>query len=80
MTIFHQLQGYLVTFLKYNPLIFTYFKYFPSTFALAKFDVMLNPFDVTSITNLHTNLAYLGLAKIIVALDGTRSLFFKDVG
>ena len=30
------------------------------------------------ITNCHTNLAYMGLAKIIVPQDGTGSLFFKD--
>ena len=70
MTIFHRLQRYLVT----------YFKYFLFTFTLAKFDIY--PCDVTSscITNLYTNLAYLRLAKIIVAQDGNRSLFFKDAG
>ena len=39
-------------------------------------------YDVTNsyITNCHTNSAYMGLAKIIVAQNGTRSLFFKDAG
>ena len=43
-----------------------------------KFDI----YDVTNsyITNRHTNLAYIGLAKTIVAQDGTGSLFFKDAG
>ena len=68
ITIFHLLQGYLVI----------YFNYFHFLFTLAKFDIY--HWDLTSscITNFHTNLAYLGLAKIIAAQDGTRSLFFKD--
>ena len=47
------------------------FKYFTS----AKFYIY--PCDVTSscVTNLHTNLPYLGLAKIIVAHDWTRSFY-----
>ena len=70
MTIFIRLQGHLVT----------YFQSFPFIFTLAKLDIY--PCNVTSnrITNLHTNLAYLGLAKIIFAQDGTRSLFLKDAG
>ena len=69
-TTFHRLQGYLVT----------YFTHFSFLFTLAKFDIC--HCDVTSscITNFHTNLAYLGLAKIIAAQDGIRSLFFKDAG
>ena len=69
--IFHQLQGYLIT----------YFKYFPFIFTLAKFDIY--PCDVTSscVTNLHTNLPYLGLVKTMVAkiIVGTRFLFFNPL-
>ena len=47
-------------------------------FVLAKFDI----YDVTNsyITNCHKNPAYMGLAKIIVAQDGSKSLFFKYAG
>ena len=53
MTIFHRLQGFLVT----------YFNCFTFLFTLAKFGIY--PCDVTNsyITNRHLNLAYLGLAK-----------------
>ena len=70
MKIFHWLYGYLVT----------YFKYFSSIFTLAKFDIY--PYDITSscVRNRHTNIPYLGLAKITVSHDGTRSLLFKDAG
>ena len=68
--IVHQLQGSLAI----------YFNFFSFLFTLAKLDIY--PYDVTNsyITNCHTSLAYMGLAKIIVAQDGTGSLFFKDVG
>ena len=61
MTIFHQLQRSLII----------YFNSF--LFILAKFDIY--PYHITNsyITNYHTNLAYMGLAKIIVPLDGTES-------
>ena len=67
MTIFHRLQGYLVTYIKYFLFLFT----------LVKFGIY--PCDVTDscITNLHTNLGHLGLAKITVTQDGTWFLFFK---
>ena len=57
-----------------------YFTFFTFLFILAKFDIY--PYDVTNsyITNCHTNLAYMGLAKIIVGQVGTGSLFFKDAG
>ena len=53
MTVFHRLQGFLVT----------YFNCFTFLFTLAKFGIY--PCDVTNsyITNRHSNLAYLGLAK-----------------
>ena len=58
--------------------IFSYIYCFSFYFTLVKFDI----YDVTNsyITNRHTNLAYIGLAKTIVAQDGTGSLFFKDAG
>ena len=57
-----------------------YFIFFTFLFILAKFDIY--PYDVTNsyITNCHTNLAYMGLTKIIVAQVETGSLFFKDAG
>ena len=67
-TIFHRLQGYLGTYIKYFLFLFT----------LVKFGIY--PCDVTDscITNLHTNLGYLGLAKITVTQDETWFLFFKE--
>ena len=58
-TSFHQLQEYLVI----------YFKYFPFLFTLAKSDIYHCDVTDSCITNFHTNLAYSGLAKIIVAQD-----------
>ena len=51
----------------------TIFHQFTFLFILAKFDIY--PYHITNsyITNYHTNLAYMGLAKIIVPLDGTES-------
>ena len=68
MTIFYRLQGSLAI----------YFNFFTFLFTLVKLDIH----DVSNsyITNSHTNLAYMGLVKIIVAQDGTGSLFFKDAG
>ena len=70
MTIFHWFQRYLVTYLNFFSFLFT----------LVKFDI--NSCDVSNncITNLHTNLACLALAKVILALDETGFLIFKDVG
>ena len=50
-----------------------------SSFFIAFCEFVIYPCDVTNscITNLHTNLVYLGLVKIIVAQDGTGS-FFED--
>ena len=69
MTIFHRLQGFLVI----------YFNFITFLFTLAKFDIYLYVTD-SYITNCHTNLAYMGLAKIIIAQDRIGSLFFKDAG
>ena len=68
VTIFYRLQGSLAI----------YFNFFTFLFTLVKLDIH----DVTNsyITNCHTNLAYMGLVKIIVAQNGTGSLFFKDAG
>ena len=61
--------------------IFSYiFYFFTFLFVLAKFDIY--PYNVTNscITNCHTNLAYVGLFKIVIAQDEAGSLFFKDAG
>ena len=63
MTIFHQLQRSLIIY--FNSFFFSFL------FILSKFHIY--PYDITIsyITNYDTNLAYMGLAKIIVPLDGT---------
>ena len=70
MIIFHRLQGSLVT----------YFHFLTFLFTLSKFDIYPCGATNSYIRNGHVNLAYMGLANIIVAQDGTRSLFFKDTG
>ena len=56
MTIFHGLQGSLVT----------YFNFFTFLFTLAKFDIY--PSDVTNsyISNRHTNLAFLSMDFLVL--------------
>ena len=70
MTIFHRLQGSLVP----------YFNFFAFLFTLAKFDIYHCDVTNSYITNCHTNLAYMRLAKIIIAQDETVCLFFKYAG
>ena len=57
MTIFHRLQGSLFIYF----IFLKFFIYFS--------EILYYPYDVTNsyITNCHTNLAYMGLAKIMVA-------------
>ena len=59
---------------------YIHFKCFTFLFTTAKFDVY--PCDATSscITNLHAHLVCLELAKILVAQDGRKPLFFLDAG
>ena len=45
-----------------------------------KFDIYPCDFTNRYITNCRRNLAYIGLAKTVVAQGESRSLFFKDAG